>query len=405
MAIESPHRISDCFLPNGANLTDGLTEEEAVLIALWNNAAFQETLIELGLAQADLVQAGLLPNPEMIYFFQVPDKPFKYAIEVPLEAFWLRPIRVAAAHRETERVCERLTQAGLDLIRDARQAYADVLLAHGRLSVADDAVRIRTEIARLANARLQAGDVGEQEVATARIDALAATQDRTRIRYDVALAEERLRNVLGIGILREPIRLIDDRLPAAGAFDPGSLTAEALASRPDAVAATHAVDAAAERLRLAQLVWFRVLGVADASSGRNTGHELGPAVRFVLPIFNWNQGNVARAEAELTRAERQQITLRDRIILEVHQSADRVAQARSELEILVKQVRPEAETAIRRAEVAYREGNAPYVVVLETTRQVLDSRLRQAQLEAELRRAWAELERSVGRHIVPEAKP
>jgi len=67
--------------------------------------------------------------------------------------------------------------------------------------------------------------------------------------------------------------------------------------------------------------------------------------------------------------------------------------------ILDGQVLPAVETAIRRAESAYREGDVSYVVVLETARQFLDSRLRQEQLRAELRRAWAELERSVGRRL------
>jgi cobalt-zinc-cadmium efflux system outer membrane protein len=110
------------LLPNGATLADGLAEDEAVLIALWNNARFHATLAELGIAQGDLVQAGLLPNPEVGYFFSAPEEPFKYVLDMPLESLWLRPIRVAAAERESARACSRATQAGLDLIRDVRQA-------------------------------------------------------------------------------------------------------------------------------------------------------------------------------------------------------------------------------------------------------------------------------------------
>jgi cobalt-zinc-cadmium efflux system outer membrane protein len=83
----------------------------------------------------------------------------------------------------------------------------------------------------------------------------------------------------------------------------------------------------------------------------------------------------------------------------VRQAHFRYAQARAEMEVLDQQVRPEVEAAIRRAESAYREGDTSYVVVLETTRQLLDSHLRQEQLKAELRRAWADLERSVGRRL------
>ena len=123
--------------PNGASLSDGLSEEESVLLALWNNAAFQEQLVDWKIAHGDLVQAGLLPNPELFYVPSAPDKPFRYSVEFPIEALWLRPIRIAAAERESLRVCERLTQAGLDLIRDTRQVPADILT-----SVAS----IRTEI-------------------------------------------------------------------------------------------------------------------------------------------------------------------------------------------------------------------------------------------------------------------
>ncbi len=393
---------SQVVLPNGANLAAGLSEDEAVLIALWNNAAFQALLTELDIAQGDLVQAGLLPNPEAAYFFEVSGKPFKYAFDLPLEALWLRPIRVAAAERESARVCDQLTQAALDLIRDVRQSYADVLLARGRHQVAEEAVRIRGRIAELAEARLKAGDVSVQEAATARIDALQARQDALRSEYAISTAEERLRHLLGLGLQRAPLRLEDAPTARRADLKPAELTAEAVSGRPDALAAEESIAAAAERLRLARLGWVRLHGVGDATSGTRTGHEFGPAFRVTLPVFHWNQGNIARAEAELERAERHRAAVRDQIVYDVHYACLRYAQARAELDVLEQQVQPEVDAAIRRAESAYREGNTPYVVVLETTRQLLDARVRQQELRGELRRAWVELERSVGRRLDAE---
>ena len=49
-------------MPAGVLMEDGLSEDEAVTLALWNNALFQETLADLGLSRADLVQAGVLPH-------------------------------------------------------------------------------------------------------------------------------------------------------------------------------------------------------------------------------------------------------------------------------------------------------------------------------------------------------
>lgn len=405
-ALGPPPPTDRLVLPNGASVEDGLTEEEAVVIALWNNALFHEQLADLGVAHGDLVQAGLLPNPEAVYFVPVSNKPYKYLFDLPLEAFWLLPIRVKAAANEVDRVSHRLTQAALDLIRDVRQAYADILIARGRLKVADEAVRIRSEIAKIAEARLDAGDISPQEAATARIDAGVAQQDQTRIRYDVSLAEERLRNLLAIGTLRCALTLDDAEPPTCGCPDVEALTAEAVATRPDALAAERNAAAAAERLRIAKIGWVRLLGLADATSGRKTGHEFGPAFRVTLPLFNWNQGAIERAAAELERAVRQRVTVRNQIILDVHQAHYRFRQACAEMEILQGKVLPQVEEAIGRAERAYREGNTPYVVILETTRQLLDGQFRRAQLRGELRRAWADLERSVGRHLdLPPASP
>ena len=384
-------------LPPGVSL-ESLTEDAAVAVALWNNAAFQELLTDLGLARGDLIQAGLLPNPEFLYFFGVSQKPFKYAFEFPIEALWLRPIRVATAAREADRAAARLTQAGLDLMRDVRLAYADVLLAKERMRVAEEGVRLRGRVADLAEKRLDAGDISPQEGATARIDALQAQQDAVRAAFDIPVAEERLRNLMGMGTLRDPINL-DAPLPACQVFDVDALIDTALRSRPDMLAAGEGVAAAQARLKFARIGWVRLLGIGDASSGRATGHQFGPALRFTVPIFNWNQGGIVRAEADLERAHRLRQTVANLIVLDVRRAYLQYQQACAELGVLRAKVRPEVEAAIRRAQKAYEEGNVTYLIVLETTRQLLDSYLREAMLNGDLRRAGAELERSAGRRL------
>jgi outer membrane protein, heavy metal efflux system len=397
-SVANPCAPGQFILPPGASLDDGLTEDEAVAIALWNNAAFQELLADLGLARGDLIQAGLLPNPEFVYIFGVTDKPFKYLFEFPIEALWLRPIRVKAAANEADRTAQRLTQAGLDLMRDVRQAYADVVLAKERVRIAGESVKLRGRVAELAKKRLNNGDISEQESATANIDALTAEQDAVRIAFEIPITEERLRNLLGLSPMRGPLTLDPAAPQNDQAFNVDRLTEEALQTRPDAVAAANAVEAAQARLRFAKLGWVRFLGIGDATSGVN-GHEFGPALRMTVPLFNRNQGAVARAEAELQRAMRNQKTVAYQIVLDVQRSHLQYLQASQELGTLMKKVRPEVETAIRRAQSAYQEGNVTIFIVLETTRQLLDSYLREAQLEGDLRKTWAELERSYGRRL------
>ena len=382
--VGTPRSFGEVLLPKELDEGQPLAEEQAVLLALWNNAAFQEALVELDLTRADLVQAGLLPNPEFVYYWPVPDKPFKYLIDFPIEAIWLRPIRLKAADAENERAGGKVTQLALDLIRDTRQAYADLRLAHDRVKVAERAVAVRERIAQMAETRLKAGDASPLEVSTARIDALCAAQDLTPVRYDVTVAQERLRNLLGLSGFSFPI--YPDGVP----FDQRTevpvddLVAEAVASRPDAIAAKYATQAAAERLRIAKLGWVRFLGLLDATSGRNTGHDFGPALRMTVPIFNRNQGGIARAEAEMDQLDRRRQTVHNQIVMDVRTAFARYQQARAELDFLQQKTRPEVETALARAEAAFKEGNVTYLIVLEVNRQLIDTFAREAQLHADL---------------------
>jgi len=66
-------RPGEINLPPGVSLADGLSQEDAVAVALWNNAQFQADLVALGFARSDLTEAKLLPNP--VFSFLLPVGP------------------------------------------------------------------------------------------------------------------------------------------------------------------------------------------------------------------------------------------------------------------------------------------------------------------------------------------
>jgi cobalt-zinc-cadmium efflux system outer membrane protein len=370
-------------------------------LALSYNAAFQEQLAELGLTRADVVQAGLITNPDFLLLFPLGAKQMEGTLSWPLDFLWLRPRRVSAAQAAADRTAARLVQVGLDLIRDVRVAYADAALVRERVGLLREAADLRGRIAGIAAARVRAGDAAALDGATARLDAVRAVEEAARLEYDAAIAEERLRALLGLGAVRVPIVL----KPAAPAMVAGAglevepLVARAVADRPDAESARLAVEAARARLAVANAEWLLISGIVDFNERGSRGFEIGPGVRATLPIFNQNQGLIARAAAELERAERQQATLRDRIMLDVREAHARLAQARRDLESWRTTVRPALEDTVKLTEKSYQEGEAPLVQVMETNRQLLDARLREAQAVADLRRARAELERGVGRRL------
>lgn len=394
--------------PAGVDLVDGLTEQEAVTLALWNNAAYHEALAQLGISGAQLYDAGLLTDPQFTVLFPLGPKQLEFFGFLALDAMWLRHVRVRAAELDLTRVADQLVQNGLDLIRDVRLAHSDLVFAQERAELAREAETIRIQIAELADRRLADGDISGLEANAARVEALRAQADAGRFAQDVVLARNRLRNLIGLSVhsdqivaVRGPQTTLPDR-PAP------ALVGEALAVRPDLRAAEIAIEAAAEREDLAKWAFMTLEAIFDANSEGFEGFETGPGVRFTVPIFNGNRGGRAIASAELHRAMRQYVTLRDRVALDVQTAHAEAEQAADNLEVVTSHILPRLDQAVTLATRNYTDGGATYFLVLETTGQFLDARARELELANALRRALANLDRSVGYRVAmmsPEAPP
>jgi len=192
-------------LPPGVTLAGKLSAEDAVAIALWNNAAFAAAVASLGVARAEVVDAGLLRNLSFQALLPVGPKPFEMVLQAPVEALWQRPRRVAAAKLALDQVAEGLVAGGLDLARDVRLAHADLEAAELRAVVATESAKLRLRIAELTERRLCAGDVSEMEANVTRLDARSAAEAAERFSRDVESARERLRMLLGLRMDKTPL--------------------------------------------------------------------------------------------------------------------------------------------------------------------------------------------------------
>jgi cobalt-zinc-cadmium efflux system outer membrane protein len=392
---------------DGVDLTDGLSEDEAATLAVLNNPAYQRLLADLQLTRADLIAAREIRNPYVVTMLPVNLKQWELALYVPLDALLLRPRRTEAARFEAARVGVRLVQDGLNTIRDARVAYADLVLAQRRVQLARQGLELQRDVARIAEAQLQAGAIAELDAAALRLQVMFGQQQLVQAERDAGLARERLRFLMGLALSDVQVQpSLAVRPVTVTALDVQALVAEAVASRPDVLSVSQALGAAEERALLARYDFLNVLGLLpDLNSRGLKGFEAGPGLQMNVPIFNWNQGAKARAGAELARLDRQYVELRDTAAMEVRQAAIRLAQAQQELGIWHEQVLPQAESAMTSARKALEEDGTSLLLVLETTRQLLAAQQRELEAAAEIQRAVAELERSVGRRVFEEAPP
>lgn len=383
-------------VPRGVATDDGVTADEAVALALWNNPRFHGDLGQLGLSRADLVEAGQIPNPLLTLMFPLGAHPISVRVQAPIEAIWQRGRRVAAAQRDVERVAHGLVQTGLDLARDARLAHADLLLAEERQRVRAEAAEALATVAELTRLRAAAGDVGDVELQSALADSLTARDASLRAQVDVELARVAFRATLGFANDPLPLRAVAGPVADVPAEPVADVVRSALASRPDLHAARLAVEAAAARAGWERTRIVSLSAAVDGVSPNGNGLAFAPGLVAPLPLFNFNQGAIGRAEAEVEQNAWRVIALRQQIATEVSQAHAQLMQARESLARWRSDVSPALERAVQHATEQFAAGEASYLAVLDATRRAIDGRLRLAELEADVRRAHAQRDRSAG---------
>jgi cobalt-zinc-cadmium efflux system outer membrane protein len=400
LAIGAQADSSAQNVPPGVIFSDGLTEEEAVALALWNNAALRDTLAGLGIAQADLREAGLFVNPSFQVLFPIATKPYEFLLFVPIHALWERPQRMAAARLTLEGVSQQLVQNGLNLIRDVRLTYADYVAATDQAQSADNIASLAEEIAELNLSRLDVGDISELDLTVIRLDALAARDSAEQLEQEVAVAWERLRLLTGmpssIGVIQPERSQIapDPEVPMT------ILLETALRSRPDLRAAELSAEAAGKRVGWERTrIFGTVAGLFNSKEFIGSGAKAGPGLAAEFPIFNRGQGRISRAEAEMEQLLLRYAALQIQVEWEVRTAVTRLQQAMAALSRVREELLPAAEQAVRLAEQAYDDGNISYLDVQTTRRPFLDLRLREGPAVAAVRRARAELDRAVGRNL------
>lgn len=387
-------------IPEGVITEDGISESEAVTLALWNNAAFQEAIAQLGLQRADLIQAGLLKNPVFSLMFPWGPKQLEFTAIFPLEDLWLRGERLDAAELDCERVATLLVENGLVLIRDVKAAYASLGLAEQQEALARERATLGASMASIQEARLRAGDLSELDVGLARVKALETKTEAARLARERSLAESRLRGLAGWIEESEPLRFEPDGPSELEVLpDLDELILQAMAARPELRAAELLLEAAGERAGLAKKEFFRLAAILDANGKGSEGFEMGPGLAFDIPVFHQGQGAKARAAAELEIAARHYVTVRDRISLEVRQAHTRCLDVAEGLAAFRTEIVPALEGALQREARAFETGATSPLTVLEGRDRLLLARLQEAQLAGDLGVARAELERQVGRTL------
>ena len=388
--------------PPGTSLADGLAIDEAVGIALWNNPDFQTALASLGLARADLVDAGLLKNPVFSLLFPWGPKQLEFTLTWPIDAIWQRPKRIQDARLNAEAVAEQLVANGLRVIADVRLAFFEVLVADRRLTLTTEQAGVAAEAAKLAEGRLRVGDISEFESRLARTDAIRLEAARLTRLGGRDLAMVRLRALLGLEAGASALTLIEPPLATGdGCVEGPALLQSAMAARPEVRAAELQIEAAGARAGLERARILTLTAALDANAEGAEGFEMGPGVAIELPLLSQNQGRRARAAAEVEQAARRYVAVRATVATEIGAASVTLTEARNTARLLGEDVAASLSTARQQAERLYSAGEISLLDLLQTRQRLIDIEATRVDAVFGVNRAIVRLEQAVGRTCAP----
>ncbi|WP_394839028.1 TolC family protein [Pendulispora rubella] len=285
-----------------------LTEDAAVQIALLNNRKLLGVYEELGIAQADVVQAGLLQNPVLSGSVRLGDRQGPLPTETlgitqDFLGLLTMPLRKKIANRKMDAAKARVGDAVLETARMARVAYVHAQSTEQMVAMRRTIADAAEASVELARAQHQAGNLNDLDLANQEGQYQAVRLELTRAETEAIEAREELNRVLGLWGRQIRWR-ISGRMAEIPAAEPplDDLETVAIDQRLDLKAAKSESSALEKALTLAKD--FRFLGgiegglTADRHGGEGGSWDFEPGGAIELPIFDQRQAVIARLEAE-----------------------------------------------------------------------------------------------------------
>lgn len=369
-----------------ASIWDGrspLTSDQAATLALRQNRELRAELEQIAAARADLVQAGLLPNPALNLAFRLPLQGGNPMLDADLiQQFtdvWLRPYRKGEAQAELDRVVLSASDRALRLVASVRQTHARIIATQRGLDLTREDEQVLRRSIDATEGRIRAGEATQLDVARVQQQLLGL---EAVVRREAGQLDRLKRDLLfGMGMAGAPAdwtaRSPEPEQERAALVDlvESDLEARVRRQRLDVAAARYMLDARRQQLSAANwLLGKPGVSVGASFEARDGDTEIGPAVRLTLPIFDTGRARVEKAKAAFRAAEARAEQAEQAATNQARVALTDLRRAQDLAAFYDEQVVALARSNLERAEAALRAGIADQTVLLEAQRELIESR-------------------------------
>lgn len=387
-------------------LTGTLSPDGAVEVALLRNQGLVATYEQLGIAQADLVQAGLLRNPGLGARVRFPTSgpgtsiDTEFSIAQDFLGIFTLPLRKRVAAAQLDAAKARVGGAVLELTARVRQALVTLQAAQATVEVRKLVLEAQSAAAELKTRQRAAGNIGDLDVLQEQAFLEQGKLDLGRAELQAVEQREQLNRLLGLWGPDSASWKVGSKLPDVPQQDPSLEHVESLAigRRLDLLAVRAEGQALEEAASLTGVTRALPVLQAGVSTGRDAEgtRVTGPELSVELPIFDQGQARAARVLAEVRQARARQAELAVNIRAEVRALRNRLAVTRRSAEHYRTVLLPLREKAVKESQLRYNAMLLGVFQLLQARREQIEGYRDYLETVRDYWIARADLERASG---------
>lgn len=359
-----------------------LTLDEAIREALDRNLNLLAERFNVTVAQTAVLTASLRPNPVVTVNLFRPDKVLVDAGISPNEKVFRTDYLFERGGKRERRVDQaalsravaelQLLNTTRSLLLDVASAFIDVQLAKLNLTLAQDNLQAFNNVVQINTDRVRTGDLSQVELSRSRLAALQFQNDVRQQDTRLRVARNRLSALIGRGPNGDALDVAGELRRDSGPMEYEALRRQALEGRPDlrAVRTDQARSVADLRLQLANgKIDYTVSGEYHRQEGADvSGNSYGVFFSAPLPLFNRNQGEIARARTQQEQLNARVRAVETDISTELTNAYAQYSTTRDIVDTIEHQMLVQAQDVRTTTEYSYRRGEASFVEFLDAVR-------------------------------------
>ena len=310
------------------------------------------------------------------------------------------------ANQETVAATAQLEQTKRRVVADVQRAYWSYYFAARAIEVTRQSRTLLEQFREVAESKLRAGKANQQDVLRASVELSHLDKELIQYRQRHTIAAAMINNLLD--------RPIDASLPQPSSFKRDhkiltfdTLLKQAFATSPEILTAKVRLDTFRHRLRLARLedwpdmtlgVHYAAVDDEGLSGVANGDDQWWVTAGFTIPIWPERRDAVKQ---EAVRGIGQSVSelrgVKNSVAFRVQDALTRVESHQAQLNLIEKQIIPEAKQTVEVSVTGYRAGNLDFLTLTDNWRKLLRFELMREQTFTQLEQAHVDLQEVVGR--------